>query len=200
MRVRVIVTVMLAALLAAFPCSRRAHAGPFLLDENFDNQHAGVGALNFGGFSGWTVTHGTVDLIGNGYFDFLPGKGLFVDLDGSTRDPGLLSSSDLSLTPGVYRLNFSLAGNHRKSAADDVTVSFGDWSQTFHVLATQPLTGHSFDIPVPASTVSRVTFQNSGGDNIGALLDDVQVYAIPTPAGAVALALLSASLALRRGR
>ncbi|MFM9956851.1 MAG: pyruvate-binding protein [Phycisphaerales bacterium] len=193
--------ILLIAVVVSVLGGGRASAGPFLLDENFDNQHSGVGALNFSGFSsGWTVSQGSVDLIGKGFFDFLPGKGLYIDLDGSTKNAGVLASPEFALDPGTYRVNFSLAGNQKKSAADNVTVSFGDWSQTFHILASQPLTPHSFDIPVPTKRATRLTFSNAGGDNIGALLDDVQVFSIPTPAGAVALALLSASLAFRRGR
>ncbi len=197
---RVMILMIVAVWMVGVGAGRPVLAGPIVLDENFDNQHGGVGALNFRGFSGWSVSNGSVDLIGNGLWDLLPGMGLYVDLDGSTNDAGVLASPEFSLDPGTYRVEFSLAGNRRNAATDEVTVRFGDWVQTFHVLASQPLEAYSFDVPVAAPTAVRLSFENHGGDNIGALLDDARVFSIPTPAGAVALALMIASLALRRGR
>ena len=41
-----------------------------LLTDNFDGENGGVGSLNYNSFANWNVTGGTVDLIGNGYFEF----------------------------------------------------------------------------------------------------------------------------------
>lgn len=176
-----------------------AAASP-ILDDVFDTDHSGVGVLNFNGFRNWTVTGGTVDLIGSGYFDFFPGHGMYVDLDGSTRDPGLLASHEFTLTPGTYNVTFSLGGNQRGAAADDVTVGFGDWTETFRMLSSDPLTPITRTINIPAPTVTRLTFQNSGGDNIGAILDDVSIISVPSPAGAVLLGAASVGLAWRARR
>ena len=40
----------------------------------------------------WIVKEGTVDLIGNGFYDIPGGKGLYVDLDGANLDAGILES------------------------------------------------------------------------------------------------------------
>ncbi len=170
-----------------------------IFDDDFNGERGGLGTLNFSAFSKWNVSSGTVDLIGNGYFDFLPGQGLFVDLDGSTRDSGLFSTADFSLTPGTYAVTFSLAGNHR-GGSEDVTVSFGDWSSTYRLLSNDPLTSRTVEVNIPAPTLTRLTFQNAGGDNIGALLDDVRITAVPSPVGGAVLGLLGVTLALRRVR
>ena len=59
-----------AALTAAL--TGAASAAP-LFSDNFNAQNGGVGTLNFSGFTNWTVSNGSVDLIGNGFFDFYPG-------------------------------------------------------------------------------------------------------------------------------
>lgn len=174
-----------------------AASGGIIFEDDFNAENGGIGTLNFNGFSKWSVSGGTVDLIGNGYYDFLPGQGMFLDLDGSTGSSGLLSTGDFSLTAGTYNVSFSLAGNHR-GGSDNVTVSFGDWSQTFNLLATDPLATHSVDVNVPAPRLARLTFQNAGGDNVGALLDDVRITSVPSPVGGAVLGLLGASMALRR--
>ena len=85
----------------------------------------GEGALNYNrhhSFINWDVTGGDVDLIGNGFFDFLPGNGLYVDLAGSNSTPGniingrMVSNSPFTLTAGhSYRLSVMLAGNQRQA-------------------------------------------------------------------------------------
>ncbi len=60
--------------------------------------------LNYAGFANWDVLDGFVDLIGNGFFDLLPGNGLYVDLDGSTGDAGkLISKTTFTLDPWGIR-------------------------------------------------------------------------------------------------
>ena len=80
----------------------------------------GTAALNYDAFINWTVTGGTVDLQGNGSFDFMPGNGLYVDLSGSGHaSPSLgrmVSRVPFSITSGhQYRLSLKLAANPVKS-------------------------------------------------------------------------------------
>ena len=46
-----------------------------IFSDNFDGENGGVGALNYAGFANFTVSNGSVDLIGNGFFDYLPANG-----------------------------------------------------------------------------------------------------------------------------
>jgi hypothetical protein len=64
----------------------------FLLNDDFDTENSSIGLLDYSRFSNWIVTRGSVDLIGNGFYDFYPGNGLYVDLDGSTNEGGKLES------------------------------------------------------------------------------------------------------------
>src|SRR5579862_1829881 len=83
----------IAAALAAFALcvgAPAAHAQVYLLNDNFNTENGGVGQLNYTGFDNWNVS-GAVDLIGNGFFDFYPGNGLYVDMNGSPG-PGTMTS------------------------------------------------------------------------------------------------------------
>lgn len=106
--------------------------------DNFNGENGGVGVLNYGGFANWTVGSGTVDLIGNGFFDFYPGNGLYVDLYGSTSDAGVLTSMALNLGPGTYTLQFVLAGSTRGDT-NSVNVSLGAlFNETFTLASSDP--------------------------------------------------------------
>jgi hypothetical protein len=100
-----------------------------------------------------------VDLIGNpSFFDFLPGNGRYVDLDGSTGDAGKMTSIALSLAGGVlHKLSFDLAGSQR---GDTNTVAYGidlDSNGTFYFSTTsftRIVFDHNFTlnaVPLPAS-------------------------------------------------
>ena len=92
------------------------------LSDNFNTENGGVGALNYTGFANWDVNGGgTVDLIGNSSFDFYPGNGLYVDLDGSSSNAGVLTTKSL-FAPGNYALSFKLGGSQR-GTPESVTVS-----------------------------------------------------------------------------
>ena len=161
-----------------------AHAD-ILLQDNFNSENGGVGALNYNGFANWNVTNGTVDLIGNGFFDFYPGNGLYIDLDGSTAQAGLLSSN-LTFAPGTYMLQFDLGGSQRGST-EIVTVTLGDYSEVFTLNSSDPLA--TITRTVTTSVSGSLSFQNAGGDNVGAILDNVQVASpVPEPASLLLLA------------
>jgi hypothetical protein len=160
-----------------------------ILQDNFNSENGGVGALNYAGFANWNVTGGTVDLIGNGFFDFYPGNGLYVDLDGSTLMPGLLSSK-ITFPPGTYLLQFDLGGSQR-GTSENVTVSLGSYSEVFHRNSGDPLAlvTRTITTTIPGS----LSFQNDNDfDNIGAILDNVTVATVPEP---TSLALLGVGLA-----
>ena len=101
-----------------------ANAFDLLLEGSFDTENNGIGALNYEAFENWSVSDGAVDLIGNGFFDFFPGNGLYIDLDGSASDAGIFESVSVRLTPGDYLLEFNLSGSHRGDS-HTVSVPFG---------------------------------------------------------------------------
>jgi hypothetical protein len=178
-----------------------------LFTENFNNENGGVGTLNYAGFAQFTVSGGTVDLIGNGFFDFLPGNGLYVDLDGSTNNAGLMLATPLSLIAGTYSFTFDLAGSHR-GTAESVEVSFrvnggAPIPFIFTVNSGDPFSEHAITIVSGAPFTLQFGFEALSNDNIGALLDDVQLEGpaqVPEPASTLLLATALAAMAIRRRR
>jgi len=165
-----------------------------LFQDNFDSYNSGTGALNFTDFGGtWSVMDGTVDLIGNGYYDFLPGNGLYVDLDGSTNNAGIMGHLE-SLSAGDYTLSFDLAGNQRNGAGELTTANVaillggGTAANTSISLAQNTdFTTYSLDFSISDlydPSMVLISFGAAGGDNIGMLLDNVVLMdrvSVPEP-------------------
>lgn len=190
----------LISALAALGFCAASHALPVFAD-NFDADALQLNQTTFLG--GWTVTDGTVDLIGApNFYDLIPGNGRYVDLDGSSNDAGVFTKV-LNLTGGVtYQASFDLAGNQRGGADDIVDVAFGATGASYTFAPADPLSGYLLAF-TPGTTGSySLSFANRGGDNYGALLDNVSVSAVPEP-GTLALAmggLLAVGFILRRRR
>ena len=168
--------------IAAFALASQVQAGTVVFTDNFNMENGGVGALNYFGFANWTVSDGTVDLIGAGtQWDFYPGNGLYVDLDGSTEQAGTMTSTTLALGPGNYELTFDLGGSQRPYYDDGNTVDVS--------------------VEIGAQNINLV-FHNEGGDDVGAILDNVTVSTTGVPDGGLTVALLGGALvglqALRR--
>lgn len=164
-----------------------SHAATIVFQDNFEAYNVGGSVTNFGG--NWTVSNGTVDLVGPGFFGGLAlGGGKSVDLDGSTNNAGTFTSRALSLTSGDYVLTFDLAGNQR--GGDDtvnLSVSLGLAMQTFTLASNVPYTTQTVLFSVSGNSSSNIIFDHLGGNNIGLLLDNValtRVSEVPVPAAA----------------
>lgn len=133
--------------------------------------------------SGWTVSNGTVDLISSTNavsYDFLPGNGGYEDLDSSTNQAGFFSQG-LYLTGGIqYILSFDLAGNQRVST-ELVDEIFGGVLGNYSLNSGDNFSVKTLNFTPELSGLYTISFQNQGGDNIGALLDNVSVVAVPEP-------------------
>ena len=165
------------ALACACLIGAAAQAGT-VFSDNFDGNTAGLNKVP----TGWTVSNGTVDIIGNGTaFDFYPGNGLYIDLDGSTRDAGVLSR-DFALTGGVsYLATLWLSGGARGQNSNEVMVDFGSTSAAQTFSANAPLAAWNIAFTPTSTGLYTLAIANSGGDNIGAILTSVQVSAVPEP-------------------
>ena len=148
-----------------------------LLRDNFDAENGGRGHLNFSSFRNWYVDGGTVDLIGNGFWDFYPEHVLYVDLDGSTSNAGnLVSKTSFELEPGRYGLQFDLAGSPL-SGPNVVTVKLGSvYKENFTLAMKAPFRTIKREIAVSSPVRAKLIFEHGGGDNQGLLLDNVQLY------------------------
>jgi hypothetical protein len=178
-----------------------------IFSDNFDAENGTIGVLDYTGFSQWTVTAGSVDLIGNGYHDYQPGPGLYLDMDGSQYAAGTIQSIALNLNPGQYVLSFHAAGNQRWLAdIDSMDVSLGGlFTGVLALPGSAPWGSYvSPVITVGAPTVASISFAATGTDNVGLLLDNVELNSIdviPAP-GAILLGSIGAGLVgwLRRRR
>jgi len=172
----------------ALAVEKAAQAGPppvtgTLFEDNFDSENGAKGRLNYRGFEKWFVTRGDVDLIGNGFMDYQPGNGLYVDLDGS---PGgwntavvagtLQTKKPITLPAGKYLLKFDLAG-HPHQGPNTVTVRLANvFREDFTLERQSPNTGFktiSRAINVSTSTQGHLLFEHRGGDYSGLLLDNI---------------------------
>ncbi|MCZ8235368.1 MAG: DUF642 domain-containing protein [Inhella sp.] len=156
-----------------------------IFSDNFDSNALGLNATP----AGWTLTSGWVDIIGTGYFDFLPGNGKYIDMDGSRSQAGTLSRN-LNLVAGTsYLLTFDLAGNWRNAAKEQVNVSFGSTTGSYSLGQKVGFTNFSLSFTPTISGAYGLSFAGTGGDNMGMLLDNVKVAAIPEPQTYALLAL-----------
>lgn len=176
-----------------------ANAAQVVLQDNFNAENGGSGVVNYNGFANWNVFNGSVDLIGNGYFEFISsanGRGLYLDMDGSTNKAGTIESKKaFAFNKGdLINLTFQLAGNQRyKSDSDSVVVSLGSlFTKTYTLPGSQLFTTFTETFSVGAATNAKLAFQGVGNDNVGMLLDDVSLSkSVPEPLtiGGSALAL-----------
>lgn len=179
---------LVTTLLVGFAAPAKAAT---LFFDNFEGVTSGPTILNWDGGTNWDVYSGSVDLVKSGDYGIAcaGGTGYCVDMDGSTNDGGDIVSLNVGpLAPGTYEFSYSLSGNQRQLGwADSVVayIEFGvmSWSHTLSYNAgwqtfTQEFTLASVTDPV------HIRFGATGGDNIGMLLDNVQLtsVAVPEPA------------------
>ncbi len=178
------------AAIAGLAASQNSAQAAVVFSDTFDGETLG---LNYNSFANWDVVAntGTVDLIGApNFFNLYPGNGRYVDLDGSTNNAGVLATK-ASFAAGSYVLSFELGGNRRIGSADGVTVKLGDFTQSFTLNPLDPLS--LIVLNVTTSIAGKLSFENTGGDNVGAILDDVTLTAVPEPS---TLALASMGLVI----
>ena len=165
------------AVATALAFSAGAHAAT-VYSDNFDADALALNAVP----TGWTIGNaGAVDVIGApGFFDLLPGNGHYIDLDGSNSLSGLLQTSFASNAGTVYTATFQLGGNQRDGNSDPVTVMLGTTSITLPVGPTDGFTTYTISTTATGGSL-QLSFLDGRGGNIGALLDNVSVTAVPEP-------------------
>jgi hypothetical protein len=144
------------------------------------NIYEAEGALNYTGFANWNVTYGEVDLFGNGFFDVLPGNGLYVNMSSVLVPAGikskLTSKTAFNFVTGkTYRLSISVAGNQTVAGTFGLAVAItnGVLNQTVTITDyTQDFNSYSFNFTVPANVSGNITLNESSNlDNV--LIDNV---------------------------
>lgn len=206
---------------AALMTSSAALADTNVIDT-FDAENGGVSALNYNGFSNFSVSQGSVDLVRSGDFGItcVGGSGSCVDLDGSTgASGGIKSLQSYGFGVGdVVTFSFMLSGNQRRGVDAPIfaLMQFGDITSisdvvfnggfnfsgplqgTFHVAGLGGQNSFlSFDAPFQTHSmtfralqagsltysVRQLTNVDQGAnDNIGPILDNVQLSIVSTAA------------------
>jgi hypothetical protein len=174
--------VAVTALLASMAMAPGAYAA-VIFSDNFDST---PDQLNQFSFSNWTVTAGSVDVIGNSptpnFYNFYPGQGNYVDLNGSTDQNGQLSSKTV-FGAGTYTLSFLLGGSTGgaggvDSSSKTTLITLGSFSASITLAPNAGLTSDSFTF---STTGGNLVFTSlaGGNPNVGNILDNVQVSAVP---------------------
>jgi len=163
------------------------HAETILFSENFDAENAGNGATNYDSFAQFSVPVGDVDLVGNGFADFFPGNGLYVDLDGTGPMAGTLLSKDrFSLVAGEkYRIQFDLANSDDRFGGtvneNMLTVIVGNYFEEFTRNNLQAFETITRVFTADDDGNASLIFEHTGGDQLGILLDNISLVAVPIP-------------------
>lgn len=175
--------IVAAAISLATACGSAAAQTVFF--DDFNDEFPDLDAVP----NGWTVTNGTVDIIGSGpngtLFDARPGNGYYIDLDGSSNNAGRLTTR-LSFAAGTaYELSFDLSGSGGVEESMTYGIDFDSPLAPDFLLpvasSSSQFTRVSLLFSTPVATGGAVVFDHAGGDNIGLLLDDVRVAVIPEP-------------------
>ena len=194
---------MLSSFALAVVISTSAQASA-IFQDSFDTEGTpGASTLNYSSFANWTVAAGSVDLINSGNYgiDCVGNTGKCVDLDGSTKNAGTLNSNSITLSAGVYSLMFDISGNQRGSTDDALNVTLaGLINESFTLSANDPWQSVVRTFTVAADTTGFISFNHSGKDNIGIVLDNVSVSAVPEPGTLALLGLGLAGLGAARRR
>ena len=108
-------------------------------------------------------------------------------MNGSSFKPGDLVSPNLALSAGqTYSATYELAGNDRITQTDTVAVSFGTATASFTRTEAWPYSLETVYFTPTTTGNYNLSFYDtnnvSNADNIGALLDNVSVQAVPEPA------------------
>jgi len=179
---------LIGALAIAFAGVGSAQAATTLFSDNFDSEALGLSTA----LDNWTVTDGTVDVIGPGLFDIYPGNGNYLDLDGSTGNGARIETAAFAFTKGQsYTLNFKLGGNNGSPQA--INFGFADFLGSLVPPAMGTLQDLTFTFTALSSGMSTLFFEDTGNDNQGAILDNIVLTAgdapatVPVPAGGVLL-------------
>jgi choice-of-anchor C domain-containing protein len=170
--------------------SSHALASTIVTDGNFSTPAGGSSFTTyFSGqsFSGWTVTGGGVDLIGN-YWQSPPSGGGSVDLDGNA--PGGIYQSITTAPAGNYVLSFYLSGNPDGSpASKTVDVSVGNVNSdpfTYTIGGGNSRSNMLYQLETLDFTLTgptTLTFTSAdSGTPYGPVIGGVSISAVPEPA------------------
>jgi hypothetical protein len=168
-----------AALLASAAWAQSSQAAT-VFSDNFNSY---AEQLNWVPPANWSVTSGSVDLIGetttNSSYDFFPGNGGYVDLDGSTGQAGTLATLQ-SFAAGTYTLTFDLGGRVSPNPSLTTDITLGSFATAVTLDAGSGLDPYTFTF---TTTGGNLVFSDAAtpDQNQGNILDNVVLSTTPLP-------------------
>jgi hypothetical protein len=125
--------------------------------------------------TGVTVTQGNIDIIpSGGQYDFIPGNGLYLDLDG-TSSPVPPQIQVNSVPAGTYSVDIYYAGS-RRDDPNSATVTYGSLNGLISLPAGAGPVHQTFNgVTVTASDKLTIT-QVENPDNQGLLILSIKIY------------------------
>lgn len=193
---------MLALALGGSLLASAGVAQAAIFEESFDDYGTGT-ILNAGSSqlgSRWAISDGTIDYLApaSSYGDLCLSGTSCIDLDGSTGDAGVLATTQ-QFGPGTYKLSFDLWGSQRGDT-NTVRVRLGDVLVAELALGSAEALGSYVFSNIVVTTTGALSFENLGGDNLGALVDNIAVTPLPAALPLLATALGAAGLLARSRR
>lgn len=158
-----------------------------------------------GSIPGWTADGQNVLEIGQGGTYGVTGfvGDQVMELDSTAN---VVATQSLNLSAGIYRLTYSFArrgeGMSGKPAdTADFEVLWNGSSVAGHAPISTAMTSNSMVLNVASDGLVDLSFRGLGtSDSYGALIDDVQLEAVPEPATLAILGLGALGVARRRNR
>lgn len=182
-----------------------ASAGTVVFSDNFAADSFALGVTNTSTnnlLANWNIVAGNVDVIGsdgvNSSFNFYPGNGKYLDLDGTGQPSNAQIQTVASFGPGEYTLTFDLGNNPGGESQNGLDVYLGTTLVAHLMTSGAPALVHeSFTFSSLANGNLSFT-QGGNADQQGSILSNVQLMtATPEPgtfavlgAGLVGLGLL----------
>jgi hypothetical protein len=181
-------------------CGLATTASAQIFSDNFNAETLGLSTTTL---TNWTVVN-EVDVLGDGFIDFYPGNGKFIDMAGSPGFGKITTKSSFNLAPGAYVLSFDLGKNGSAATSMDVSVGTAFTTTISDAIAYNAFVPQVFNFIVGAPTVVTLNFDYNGGpNNQGYIIDNVVLRNgdAPEPGTFALLGLgLAAGLVARRRR
>ena len=196
------VKTLITAVALSFGIAGSASAAVVFSDD-FNGEALGLSTT----LDNWTVTTPSIDVIGTGSFDFYPGNGNYLDLNGSSapNSEGRIETAALGLVAGKkYSLTFDY-GTNSSPGPLPALLTFGLGTDLITlVINAIPVTlvsaSYTFIYNGSGDWLSFADTSNTAGDQGGPVLDNVVLSAVPLPAGGLLLLGALGGLAAMRRR
>jgi hypothetical protein len=164
-----------------------ALSAPLFID-NFDSEPFSLNSA----LTNWTIVNGSIDVIGPGFYDFYPGNGRYLDMNGTTSQGGtIVTNSTFNIVAGQkYKLSFNHGTNlYSQGSPEQLNFAVGTNASSLAITNTIPgittgLLTFNWIFTAGTTQAASILFADGGvsnTDNGGPILDNVSLSPIPVP-------------------